>query len=142
MQPTIPTLLTKGQAAADRMCVPHRFAYSCCCSSTKQSASSAIVIRMRKARTSSSMIASRREACAHTFQRRVSGSLSELTRLRFVRRVVKAVFRFSAGSNRVVAGVKWYDRGRHCGLQILVLKLVRRSLKEPDEELLSTVEQT
>jgi hypothetical protein len=46
-----------------------------------------------------------REACAHTFQSRVSGSLSELTRLRFVRRVVEADFRFSTGSNRVPAGV-------------------------------------
>jgi hypothetical protein len=51
------------------------------------------------------MMASRREVRAHTFQSRVSGSLSELTRLRFVRRIVKADFRFSAGSNRAVAGV-------------------------------------
>jgi hypothetical protein len=79
--------------------------YSCCCSSTKQSVSSADVMSMRTARMSNSKIASRREACAHTFQSRGSGSLSELTRLRFVRRVVKADFRFSAASNRVIAGV-------------------------------------
>jgi hypothetical protein len=81
-------------------------AYACsCCSSTKQSTSNANVMSMRTARTSSSVIASRREACAHTFQSRVSGSLIELTRLRFVRRVVKAGFRSSAASNRVVPGV-------------------------------------
>ena len=60
---------------------------------------------MGTTRTSNSMTASRREACADTLQSRVSGSLSEPTMLRFVRRIVKADSRFLVGSNRVVAGV-------------------------------------
>ena len=69
-----------------------------------------------------SMTFSPREARrAHTFQSRVSGPSTDLTRALFIRSVIKTGFRFSADLNRLVAEVNGVIVAGMEAFQIVVL---------------------